>query len=76
MIFIDVGKLYCSTSVVFTEHLLFQIVEFISVLLTVGSEAAEEKLIDFGAVQRIINLFFEYVQHFCYLVLKSFDLMP
>lgn len=37
-----------------------KIVEFISVLLTVGSEAAEKKLIDFGAVQRIINLFFEY----------------
>ncbi|XP_058749484.1 uncharacterized protein LOC131622466 isoform X1 [Vicia villosa] len=37
-----------------------KIVEFISVLLTIGSEAAEEKLIDLGAVQRIINLFFEY----------------
>ncbi|KAK2448293.1 SIT4 phosphatase-associated family protein [Trifolium repens] len=37
-----------------------KIVEFISVLLTVGSEAAEKKLIDFEAVQRIINLFFEY----------------
>jgi serine/threonine-protein phosphatase 6 regulatory subunit 3 len=49
--------------------MLFQIVEFISVLLTVGSEAAEKKLIDYEAVQRIINLFFEYVQQFCYLVL-------
>nr|XP_027187148.1 serine/threonine-protein phosphatase 6 regulatory subunit 3 isoform X2 [Cicer arietinum] len=37
-----------------------KIVEFMSVLLTVGSEAAENRLIDFGAVQRIINLFFEY----------------
>lgn len=59
MIFDDVGKLYCSTVVILTEHLLFQIVEFMSVLLTVGSEAAENRLIDFGAVQRIINLFFE-----------------
>ncbi|KAJ1420909.1 SIT4 phosphatase-associated protein family [Sesbania bispinosa] len=37
-----------------------KIVEFISVLVTVGSEAAEKKLIDLGAVQRIIRLFFEY----------------
>ena len=37
----------------------FQIVEFISVLLTVGSEAAEKELIQLGAVQRILNLFFE-----------------
>ncbi|CAJ1962940.1 unnamed protein product [Sphenostylis stenocarpa] len=37
-----------------------KIVEFISVLVTVGGEAAERKLIDLGAVQRIINLFFEY----------------
>lgn len=38
---------------------IFQIVEFISVLLTVGSEAAEKELIQLGAVQRILNLFFE-----------------
>ncbi|PPS07626.1 hypothetical protein GOBAR_AA12999 [Gossypium barbadense] len=37
-----------------------KIVEFISVLLTVGSEAAEKELIRLGAVQRILNLFFEY----------------
>ncbi|KAF1890646.1 hypothetical protein Lal_00013241 [Lupinus albus] len=37
-----------------------KIIEFISVLVTVGSEAAEKKLIDLGAVQRIIDLFFEY----------------
>ncbi|KAG5005819.1 hypothetical protein JHK82_023800 [Glycine max] len=40
--------------------LTLQIVEFISVLVTVGGEAAERKLIDLGAVQRIIHLFFEY----------------
>ncbi|KAJ7969092.1 Serine/threonine-protein phosphatase 6 regulatory subunit 3 [Quillaja saponaria] len=37
-----------------------KIVEFISVLLTVGSEAAQKKLIDLGAVQTILDLFFEY----------------
>ncbi|KAK8500305.1 hypothetical protein V6N13_008821 [Hibiscus sabdariffa] len=37
-----------------------KIVEFISVLLTVGSEAAEKELIRLGAMQRILNLFFEY----------------
>ncbi|KAK8584624.1 hypothetical protein V6N13_138581 [Hibiscus sabdariffa] len=37
-----------------------KIVEFISVLLTVGSEAAIKELIRLGAVQRILNLFFEY----------------
>ncbi|XP_039052358.1 serine/threonine-protein phosphatase 6 regulatory subunit 2-like isoform X2 [Hibiscus syriacus] len=37
-----------------------RIVEFISVLLTVGSEAAEKELIRLGAVERILNLFFEY----------------
>ncbi|XP_027930770.1 serine/threonine-protein phosphatase 6 regulatory subunit 3 isoform X2 [Vigna unguiculata] len=37
-----------------------KIVEFISVLVTVGGEAAEKKLIDLGAVQIIIHLFFEY----------------
>ncbi|PON54762.1 SIT4 phosphatase-associated protein family [Parasponia andersonii] len=37
-----------------------KIVEFISVLLAVGSEAAEKELIHLGAVQRILDLFFEY----------------
>ncbi|XP_019431259.1 PREDICTED: serine/threonine-protein phosphatase 6 regulatory subunit 3-like isoform X2 [Lupinus angustifolius] len=37
-----------------------KIIEFILVLVTVGSESAEKKLIDLGAVQRIIDLFFEY----------------
>ncbi|XP_039037508.1 serine/threonine-protein phosphatase 6 regulatory subunit 2-like [Hibiscus syriacus] len=37
-----------------------KIVELISVLLMVGSEAAEKELIQLGAVQRILNLFFEY----------------
>ncbi|KAK7331266.1 hypothetical protein VNO77_25486 [Canavalia gladiata] len=37
-----------------------KIVDFVSVLVTVGGEAAEKKLIDLGAVQRIIHLFFEY----------------
>ncbi|XP_038881899.1 serine/threonine-protein phosphatase 6 regulatory subunit 2 isoform X1 [Benincasa hispida] len=36
-----------------------KIVEFISVLLTVGSKAAEE-LINLGAIKRIWDLFFEY----------------
>ncbi|XP_031273194.1 serine/threonine-protein phosphatase 6 regulatory subunit 3 isoform X2 [Pistacia vera] len=37
-----------------------KIVEFFSVLLTVGSEAAEKELIRLGAVKRILDLFFEY----------------
>ncbi|XP_042519140.1 serine/threonine-protein phosphatase 6 regulatory subunit 2-like [Macadamia integrifolia] len=37
-----------------------KIVEFISVLLTIGSEAAEKKLIQLGAIQRVLDLFFEY----------------
>ncbi|KAF4379343.1 hypothetical protein F8388_013561 [Cannabis sativa] len=37
-----------------------KIVEFISVLLAVGSEAAEKELIRLGALQRISDLFFEY----------------
>ncbi|KAF5736375.1 serine/threonine-protein phosphatase 6 regulatory subunit 2 [Tripterygium wilfordii] len=37
-----------------------KIVEFISVLLTVSSEAAENVLIRLGAVRRILDLFFEY----------------
>ncbi|KAL5977133.1 hypothetical protein ACLOJK_021475 [Asimina triloba] len=37
-----------------------KIVEFISVLLTAGSEAAEKELIRLGAIQHILDLFFEY----------------
>ena len=38
---------------------LFQIVEFISVLLSIGSEAAETRLIHLGAIESAIDLFFE-----------------
>jgi serine/threonine-protein phosphatase 6 regulatory subunit 3 len=44
---------------IIADHRIFQIVEFISVLVTVGSEAAEKELIRLGAVQRILDLFFE-----------------
>ncbi|KAK1277769.1 hypothetical protein QJS04_geneDACA022169 [Acorus gramineus] len=37
-----------------------KIVEFISVLITIASEAAEKELIRLGAIQRILDLFFEY----------------
>ncbi|KAL5731649.1 hypothetical protein ACHQM5_004356 [Ranunculus cassubicifolius] len=37
-----------------------KIVEFISILLSIGSEAAEKKLIELGAIRRILDLFFEY----------------
>ncbi|CAL5070052.1 unnamed protein product [Urochloa decumbens] len=37
-----------------------KIVEFISVLLSIGSEAAETRLIHLGAIKRAIDLFFEY----------------
>ncbi|KQK08471.1 serine/threonine-protein phosphatase 6 regulatory subunit 3 [Brachypodium distachyon] len=37
-----------------------KIVEFISVLLTVGSETAEKELINQSAIKRSIDLFFEY----------------
>ncbi|XP_051124991.1 uncharacterized protein LOC127247254 [Andrographis paniculata] len=37
-----------------------KIIEFISVLVSVSSEAAEKELILLGAVKRIIELFFEY----------------
>ncbi|CAK9133500.1 unnamed protein product [Ilex paraguariensis] len=37
-----------------------KIIEFISVLMTVGSEAAEKELIHLGAVKCILELFFEY----------------
>lgn len=38
---------------------LFQVVEFIAVLLTTGSEAAEKVLIDLGAIKCILDLFFQ-----------------
>ncbi|KQJ84671.2 hypothetical protein BRADI_5g22100v3 [Brachypodium distachyon] len=37
-----------------------KIVEFISVLLSIGSEVAEMRLIHQGAIKRVIDLFFEY----------------
>ncbi|XP_043688957.1 serine/threonine-protein phosphatase 6 regulatory subunit 2-like [Telopea speciosissima] len=37
-----------------------KILEFVSVLLTFGSEAAEKELIQLGAIQRVLDLFFEY----------------
>ncbi|KAL8192249.1 hypothetical protein R6Q57_027916 [Mikania cordata] len=37
-----------------------KIIEFISVLMTVSSEAAEKELIRLGALNRILQLFFEY----------------
>ncbi|CAN1226665.1 Serine/threonine-protein phosphatase 6 regulatory subunit 3 [Linum grandiflorum] len=37
-----------------------KIVEFISVILTIGSEAAEKELVRLGAIQRILDLFFDY----------------
>ncbi|KAK9056006.1 hypothetical protein SSX86_027093 [Deinandra increscens subsp. villosa] len=37
-----------------------KIIEFISVLMTVSSEAAEKELIRIGALKRILELFFEY----------------
>ncbi|XP_020400764.1 uncharacterized protein [Zea mays] len=37
-----------------------KIVEFISVLLSIGSEVAETRLIQLGAIQHAIDLFFEY----------------
>ncbi|KAJ4748367.1 Serine/threonine-protein phosphatase 6 regulatory subunit 1 [Rhynchospora pubera] len=43
----------------FGKHRL-KIVEFISVLLTIGSESAEKELVQQGAVKRVIDLFFEY----------------
>jgi serine/threonine-protein phosphatase 6 regulatory subunit 3 len=38
---------------------MFQIIEFISVLLTIGSEIAEKELIRQSAIKRSIDLFFE-----------------
>ena len=37
-----------------------KIVEFISVLLKTGNEAAEEELISSGTIERVLDLFFEY----------------
>ncbi|CAL9209116.1 unnamed protein product, partial [Musa hybrid cultivar] len=37
-----------------------KIVEFISVLLTIGSEAVEKELIRLGVIKHVIDLFFEY----------------
>ncbi|CAN6465463.1 unnamed protein product [Victoria cruziana] len=37
-----------------------KIVEFISILLTAGSEAAEKELVKLGALQRVLDLFFKY----------------
>ncbi|CAH2034514.1 unnamed protein product [Thlaspi arvense] len=42
------------------NQISMHIVEFISVLLTVGSEAAEKEVIRLGAVKRVLDLFFEY----------------
>lgn len=37
-----------------------KIIEFVSVLLSIGNEAAEKEVICLGAVKRILELFFEY----------------
>ncbi|KAK9155173.1 hypothetical protein Sjap_002653 [Stephania japonica] len=37
-----------------------KIIEFISTLQSIGSEAAEKELIRLGAIQRVLDLFFEY----------------
>jgi len=38
---------------------LFQIVEFIAVLLKTGNEVAEKDMVNSGTIQRVIDLFFE-----------------
>lgn len=38
---------------------LFQIVEFIAVLLKTGSEAAQKELVSSGTIKRTLDLFFE-----------------
>lgn len=53
-----------------------KIIEFISVLVTVTSEAAERELIRLGAVKRILQLFFEYpynnfMHHYVELIILS-----
>ena len=35
--------------------------EFIAILLRTGSEVAQQQLVQLGAIQKIIQLFFEYV---------------
>ncbi|KAL8171737.1 hypothetical protein V2J09_023541 [Rumex salicifolius] len=37
-----------------------KLIEFIAVLLSAGNDAAEKELIKLGAIQRILDLFFEY----------------
>ncbi|KAL4200695.1 hypothetical protein AMTRI_Chr02g212500 [Amborella trichopoda] len=37
-----------------------KIVEFTAVLLMTGSEASEKEMVNLGAIQRVLNLFFEY----------------
>jgi hypothetical protein len=56
--------LYCSGncySLCFIDgdYIILQIVEFISVLLSIGSEVAEMRLIHLGAIKHVIDLFFE-----------------
>ena len=38
---------------------LFQIVEFIAILLRTGSEAAQKELVSSGTIKRTLDLFFE-----------------
>lgn len=40
-------------------HIISQIIEFISVLVAVSSDVAEKELIRLGAVERILELFFQ-----------------
>lgn len=42
-----------------------KIIEFISVLLTISSEAAEKELIHLGAIKRILDMMFEYPYNNC-----------
>ena len=39
--------------------IIFQIIEFISVLLSSGNDAAEREIIRLGAMKRILDMFFE-----------------
>lgn len=38
---------------------IFQIVEFMAVLLKSGNEVAEKELVSSGTIQRVLDLFFE-----------------
>ncbi|KAG8043529.1 hypothetical protein GUJ93_ZPchr0458g22329 [Zizania palustris] len=49
-----------------------KIVEFISVLLSIGSEAAEMRLIHLGAIMRVIDLFFEILEAEKYSALSTY----